>query len=266
MAQSSRSAARRRPSAAAPARPKLRAVTGLDTILSGKVAPRKRKKRRGAEKKPEALPPELGSYGDILAAGRKVQRETDFKLRFAEERIREYCLRRFCEKFAALGRRPDSISYAGPHSHFTFIQTQRIGITPEKVDALRSLGVPMDQYTELKGLRVNFEAIREHRLEEKLRDALSEMGLNNQVLDEVFEPQVALKENFFDSLDLIVSKTLARDEKLEDKLYEVTRILGPASQIRNAETPDLNSQEAFQLILKAEISPEEDDQEELDEL
>lgn len=245
-------------------RPGLRSVpggagarpAGVASLLSGKVGDRGKRPRRSRkpERRPEELPGEMRVFGDLLAAGKKVEREVDFKLRFAEQRIREFCLRRFCEKFALTGRRPDSISYVGPHSRFTYTQTRRIAMTPERADALRDMGFPIDEHTELRGLRINYEAIREHKLESRLKEALEGMGLDQEILDECFVPDVQVRDGFFESLPSIVSRT-AKDEDLGERLYEIARVLAPSGQIRNAETPDLDAEGAFKLIEQTQIAP-----------
>jgi hypothetical protein len=267
MANSSARKKKHPPDRAAPevsssgARPGLRAVPTpgkrereLDQLLSGTVAGRKKKKKgRRAEKPTEELPEELSAFGDILSAGRKIEREVDFKIRYAEQQVRQYCLQRFSERFAATGRRPESVTYVGPHSRFTYVQSQRITLTPEKAEALRSLGIPVDEYTELRGLKINYTAIREHKLEKKLRQALADLGLDRELLDEVFEPDVQLKPSFFDSMTTVLAHHLPRGEDLAQRVYEVNQILAPAGQIRNAETPDLDAGQAFKLIQETPI-------------
>jgi hypothetical protein len=207
-------------------------------------------------------PDDLADLGDVLVAGRKIEREIEFKVRFASNKVKDYCLRRFCERFAESGHRPESTTYASRNSVFTFIQTKRVTLTPEKVDALKMLKIPVDQFTELKGIRINFEAIRAHKLEQKLRDALAQMGVKKGVLQEVFHPDVQLKEGFFEHLSAVVSRTLKANEDLAEKLYEVIQVLDPAEQIRSADSPNLNPVQSFKLIHDTQIAVSED----LDEL
>jgi hypothetical protein len=245
--------------------PKSSDYSGVQSLLSGKLSKSRSKTLKGKKKKrklTEPLPEDLAELGDILVAGRKVEREVDFKLRFAEQKVKEYCLKRFCDRFADTGTRPSSIDYEGKHSHFTYIQTRRITLTPEKAETLRHWKIPIDDYTELQGVRINYRAIAEHKLESKLKEALANLGLSDELLEECFTPDVQLKEAFFEHLSAIVTSSLGERErgreKLANKIHDVVQILSPASQIRNAETPKLNASQCFDLIQKAEIyAPDE---------
>ncbi|MCM2277459.1 MAG: hypothetical protein NDJ89_05235 [Oligoflexia bacterium] len=246
----------------APTRPRLRAVEppkeakgGIDELLSGKVTARPKAARRGGRKRPvESIPPKLVALAEVFVAGRKIEREVEFKRRYAEQKVKEYCVRRYSEIYAATGERPPAIDYQGERAQFTFVQTRRINLNAEKVEALRSLGVAIDQYTELKGIRINYEAIRRHRLEKPLREALEKMGVSDEILQECFEPIIQPKDSFFGMLDNLVLKSLQKGEELPEKLQETLGILQPANQIRNADLPSLNANECFELIHSAEIS------------
>jgi hypothetical protein len=229
---------------------------GVSKLFSGKVTERASKPRKQPKKrKPvDSLPEDLKELGDVFAAGKKVYKELDFKVRHAEYQVKDYCVRRFCEIYLATGNRPPSIEYTGDKSHFTFIQTSRINLTHEKVEALRLMDVPIDDQTELKGIDINYRAIQEHGLEKKLRTALENMGVSEQVLEECFVPKVQLKDTFFDHLDDVVKDSLGKNEDPAEKLYEVVKILGPANQVKNPDMPDLTPAECFKLVEESEIS------------
>lgn len=239
------------------------AEPGVRGLLSGRVIRGKETGRPSRKKRKvtEPLPEDLRELGDVYVAGRKVQKELEFKTRFAEQRVKEYCMRRFAELYADSGKRPPSMDFQGAQSHFTFIQTSRINLTPDKAEALRSMDLPVDRHTELKGLRINYEAIRQHKLEEPLRKALEDMGVPNDVLEQVFVPEVQLKESFFEILDNFAASNLKPGENLSDRIYEIMQILQPANQVRNADLPGLNAKECFDLVDSAEIVLPESDEE-----
>lgn len=222
----------------------------VDQLLSGKTLRSGVRESRGRKpaKTVEKLPPEIAELADVLVAGRKIEREIRFKLEYAEKRVKDYCRQRFAEIYAATGNRMSSGSFAGDRSSFTFIQTRRISLTQEKVAALEALDVSVEGETELRGIRINYEAIRMHRLEKKLRDALEGMGVSREILAECFQPDVQFRESFFTRLSTIVEKSLAKGEELSSKLYQVVNILNPTEQIRNADLPDLNSLQSYKLI------------------
>lgn len=246
--------------ASLPARKADASDTAIDELLRGKVIARpKATKDKGKKKKTtEKLPEELQELADVLVAGRKIDREIQFKVNFAHQKIQEYCLRRFAERFMETGHRPESTTYATEKSVFSFIQTRRITLTTEKTDALKMLHVSLDGQTELKGLKVNFDAIREHKLEYKLRDALKSIGVSPAVLVECFQPDVQLKESFFEHLSSVIDRSLEKGENGADKMFEVLHVLNPASQIRNAEIPNLGPERSFKLIHDTDIAVTED--------
>lgn len=244
-------------------RPRLRVVPeqeGLTEILSGKVTRERPPKKKSRKRKTptEALPGAIAPLADLFVAGRKVEKELEFKIRFAEQKVRDFCVRRFAEIFRTSGTRPPSVDYTGIRSHFSFVQTSKINLTLDKADTLRSMNIPIDDFTELKGVEINYEAIRRLRLESKLapkiREALQNLGLSDAVLNEVLQPRVELRENFFNLLDRIVKESLGKGETHQDKLVDVLNVLAPASQIRNADLPSLDVGECFELIRKADIT------------
>ncbi|OFZ17948.1 MAG: hypothetical protein A2X94_08625 [Bdellovibrionales bacterium GWB1_55_8] len=240
-----------------------RGSSELAGLFSGKVTRAAPKSRQAKKKlKPtEELPGDLRFLSDVFAAGRAVQKELSFKVRYAEQRVKDYCLRRFSELFAASGTRPPSIEYTGEHSRFMFTQTERTTLTLDKVEELRDLGIPIDEYTELRGIRINYEAIRRHKLEEKLQKALSEMGLRSDILEECFVPNVELNESFYNVLAQIIRESLREGEELPEKLHEVLQILRPANQVRNLELPGYDARKSFDLVMKAEIAATEEEEE-----
>lgn len=234
---------------------------GLDRLLSGKVeTAKKRKKSRKKEAVVELLPEPLRRLSDVMTAGRKVEKELSFKIRYSEQKIKDHCIRRFCENYAAAGHRPASAEYAGNHSRFTFVQTRKLYLTSEKVEALKMMGVPIDDYTALTGLTINYDAIRQHHLEFKLRTALQRLEVPEEVLDEIFQPRVEVKEQFMEVFNTVVERSLGPKEELADKMYEVIRILQPVNQIKATDPPDLTPLECFKLVENAKIATADEDE------
>lgn len=233
--------------------------SSVEDLLSGKVPVDKKASRRKRKKaKPtENLTGDLSTMADLFAAGRRVYKEIEFKVRFAEQRVKDYCLKRFSDIFAQTGVRPPSIDYKGGQSHFTYIQTSRINLTRDKVDALKEMGIPVEKYTVLSGLDINYRAIRDYELEDDLRAALEGMGLDSEVLEEIFVPKVEMNENFFESLAMIVKDSLQKGEDLSEKIYETIKVLNAPAQVRNPDLPNLNAQQCFELVMDTEISAED---------
>jgi len=227
----------------------------LEDILSGKISEKTTRKKKGKtrQRAVELLPSQLRQIADVLAAGRVIKKEIDTKISLSEQRVREYCVRRFCERFAATGRRPSSTIYAGSKSRFTFIQTQKIHLTPEKADALRMMNIPIDDYTELTGVDIDYAVIKANNLEFKLKTALSQMDVPEKVLNEIFQPKVELKESFFNTLNTIIKETLQEGEDLIAKMYDAVSVLGPINQLKNPEVHGLSLKDSFKLVDESDI-------------
>jgi hypothetical protein len=227
----------------------------LSSLFSGKMTDRtgKRKKSKKRERAVELLPEDYRAVADVLAAGKAIEKEIKTKIGYSEQRIKEYCIKRFCEKFASTGHRPTSGRYAGNKSRFTFIQTKKIYLTPEKADALRSMNVPIDEFTELMGIDIDYSAIKANHLEFKLRAALEKMNVPQEVLDECFRPRVELKESFFETLNSVIEKSLQEGESIVDKLVDVVSVLGPVNQIKNPEIPGMSPEDGLKLVIETEI-------------
>jgi len=232
--------------------------SGVDDLFSEKVT-REKKTKRGRKKElpPTDLPKDLAKICDLFAAGKAVLKEIDYKIDFASQRLREYALRGFVRLFVSTKRKPPSMDYVGQHSRLKFVQTRRTTLTVEKADYLRSLGIPVDEYTELAGIEMNMAEISRHGLVEKVREGLANLGVAKAVLEECFETKHELTSAFYENLYSIVRDSLQKDEDLEEKMLDVMTTLNPAEQLRNVEIKDLDVRECFDLILKTEIEVDE---------
>lgn len=179
------------------------------------------------------------------------------KADYARQELERFCIGELAKLFAAVNRRPPSINYHARHSRFKFVLTERTTLTPEKLEALREMNIDLKEHTEIRGIHVNYDVIRENRLETKLRDALASIHVSEAILEQLFTPQIQLKASFFDILSEVVRHSLKSGEKIEDKIFRVLEILNPATQMRNVETLDLSAKQSFDLLNNAEIAAEE---------
>ena len=241
---------------------KLRAIHGgksteapaLEKLFSSNVGPATAKRRKGRKQEipPIDLPKELSKTIDLFAAGKNLLKEIEFKVKFAEQRLRAFCNTNYVQLFANLKRKPPSLDYRGEHSSLKFVQTHRTTLTHDKVEELRGLGVDIDEYTTLTGIDINMAAIRQHKLENKLQEGLQTLGVSPGIVEECFTPRHELNPVFYDNLFTIIQHSLKKSEKLEDKLAHIYKILDPSSQIRNVET-EIPQNKALDIVLKAEI-------------
>ena len=247
--------------------PKLRALPGgktpinppaLERLFSSSVGPAGAKKKHGRKQEipPIEFPKELTKYSDLFAAGKNLLREIEFKVKFAEQRLREFCGANYTKLFASLKRRPPSLDYRGENSSFKYVQTHRTTLTHEKVEALKESGIEVDDYTTLTGIDINMAAIRQHKLELKLQEGLASLGISPGIVEECFTPRHELNPVFYDNLYTIAQHSLKKGETIEEKLGRIFEILEPSSQIRNVETK-LPEHRALDFVLKAEIEVDE---------
>lgn len=232
----------------------------LEEILSGRVSKAGKASRRASKREapPQDLPRAIQPLANAFAAGRTIDKEMRFKLDYAKQKLNEYCVRDWVHRFAMTQRRPPSVDYKANHSKFKFVMTARTTLNQEKVEALREIGLPIDEHTVLRDLQINYDAIKQHGLEKSLKKALESMNLEKGVLEEVLVPKVELKDTFYDLLVEIVRQSLSQGEDLEEKILNVLEILDPAEQMRNVEAVDLSSKECFDLIEKTEIELDEE--------
>ena len=204
------------------------------------------------------MPKGIAPIANLFAAGRTIDKEMRFKLDYAKQKLEEFCLADWITKFVNTRRRPSSIDYSANHSRFKFVMTSRTTLTHDKVEELKSLGLPIDDYTVLRGLQINYDAIKQHGLEEKLREALGSLNVKKGVLEEIFTPRVELKETFYDLLAEVVRQSLKSGEDIEEKMRAVIEVLDPTNQMRNVEVLDLSVDDCFKLIEDTEIEPDEE--------
>jgi len=233
--------------------------SAVGELLSGRVskAPRTPRKKK-AEIPAQELPKEVAKLANLFAAARTIKKEIESKEQYARNRLDEFCLRDFARRAALSDRRPGSIDYSSDYAKFKFVLTSRTTLTPEKEEALTDLGLPLGEQTRLAGIEINYEAIRAHGLEEKLRQALESMDIDKSILDECFRPKVELKESFYDRLPELVGHIVERKDELEDKMHEVLRILQPTAQLRNVDVKGLTAKQCFDLVTQTEIEAEEE--------
>lgn len=246
---------------------RLKAITGgksaaspVRQLFTGKVRrgaePISRRRKREAP--PQELPKPVQNIANLFVAGRVVEKEVKFKADYAKQELDQYCLRDFVKRFIAGNRRPPSLEYQASHSRFKFVLTSRTTMTVEKVEALHDLDLPIEKHTEMRGMRIDSDAVRQHGLEEKLIQALENLHVSKAVLEECFIPQVELKPTFYDMLVEIVRNSLKRGEDLEDKMMLVLETLNPAEQIRNTEAIGMDAKECFDYVYRAKVEASED--------
>jgi hypothetical protein len=257
------------------AAPRLKSITGgkaaskkssaVEDLFSGRVTTRPKNSRIKEEAPPIELRKGLQKYADVFAAGRALEREIKMKADFARQQVEEFCLADIAKQYATINRRPSSRNFISKHSRFRFVFTERTTLTPEKSEELSDMNIPLEEHTEVRGVRINYDTIRQHKLEEKLRDALESLKVSKGVLDEIFTPEVHLKESFYNVLTEIVRNSLKEGEKLEDKILNVIQVLSPATQIRNVETIGLNPKQTFELVKNTQIEASQvyDDEDEV---
>ena len=226
----------------------------MDELFSSTInrAAAKKKGRSKKEIAPIELPRELAKYSDLFAAGKSVLKELEFKVKYADQRLREFCNENYIRLFAALKTKPPSLDYVSKNSSLKYVQTHRTSLTHEKIEQLRELDISVDEYTELVGIDINMAAIRQHKLEKKLQEGLASLGVSQGIIEECFMPKHELNEGFIDKLYTIVQGSLKNGEEVAEKMIEVFEILNPSSQIRNVETK-LTQKEAFDFTAKVRI-------------
>lgn len=210
---------------------------GVAGVFSSKVAAPTlgAKKAKGKSKPLSEIPAELVPHAEVMVAGKMVNKRIENKIKAATDAVKSWCLQKFAEVYAATGSRPATTTVIGGKAKFDFIQTKRIYLSPDRVQAVRDMGVDIDNWTDIKGVNINYEAIKRHGLESKLQEALGSMGISDAILGEILQPKHEVREGFFDSLFSVVQGSLKKGEDLSDKMFGVLLALQPVSQTKNPE-------------------------------
>ena len=247
---------------------------GISGLFSGKMAaPVKSEKKSKSKSKPiEELPEELHPQAEVFISGKLVMKAIEKKIEVSQSQVKNWCVKRFADVYAKTGTRPATSTVVGGSAQFDFIQTKRIYLNPDRVQAMRDLGVDIDSWTEIKGVNINYEAIKRHGLEQKLQTALSKMDVSEAILGEIFQPKFELKDGFFDALYASCEKSMKKGEELAQKMYLTMLALEPVNQTKNPEIVGLSGdtetkrlQSALKTIIETEIQSDESVEESDDE-
>jgi len=260
---------------AQPSAPKPNAVGGLFSTKVAEVFPTKKKASSGKAKPIEEIDEALIPEAMVFTSGKMILKLIAAKIEVSENKVKDWCLRKFAENYARTGVRPSTFEVIGGQAKFQFVPTSRIHLTPERVQALRLLNIDVDSWTTLEGITIDYDALQRHGLEAQLQKAIEGMNLSEAILGDVLKPKHVLKKGFFDAIYSICENSLQKGEDLATKIHlalSKASGVGSVNQTKKPEIMELSGdtetkkmQNVLKIILETEIVTENAGVEEADD-
>jgi len=223
-------------------------------LFGGKAAPKKKTATSsGKDRETVSLPPNLVEATEVAAAYRQIKADLEKKGKLADKQAQEFCLRWWCERFAATGKRPDMTHFVGGDGSFDFVLTRKITITAEKQEALDMIGADISEQVETSGLSIDMDAVVRLGYMEKLQAAIAEMVDDDEHIAEIFTPKVTVKEGILEALPGIAQECEA-DGGLADKIQAIVDILKPVPQVKKAELAGADAAGCFTRVVESSLA------------
>lgn len=220
-------------------------AAAASALFGGKAAAPKRKASGStAQRETVSLPPELVEDVEVAAAFRQIKSDLEKKGKMADKKAQAFCLRWWCERFAATGKRPEMTHFVGGDGSFDFVLTRKITVTAEKQEALEMIGADISEQVETSGLTIDMDAVVRLGYMDKLQAAIGAMVDDPEHVAEIFTPKVTVKETIMEALPGIAEECEA-DGGLADKIQAIVEILKPVPQVKKAELAGADAAACF---------------------
>lgn len=223
-------------------------AAAASALFGGKAAPKpKAASSSGKDRETVSLPPELDDSMEVAAAWRVIKSDMEKKGKLADKLVQNYCLRWWCERFAATNKRPEMTHFVGGDGAFDFVLTRKITITAEKQEALDMIGADISDQVETSGISIDMDAVVQFGYMDKLQAAIGEMVDDPEHIAKIFTPKVTVKEGIMEALPGIAAESDA-DGGLADKIQAVIDILKPVPQVKVASLAGSDAAACFKRV------------------
>lgn len=167
---------------------------------------------------------DMRKAADAIIAGRQKIKDITEELKRAEEIFKDFGRSEFVKGFAATGAPPASVTYESDGGTLCYIQTSRINMTPEKRQAMRDVGFPIDAHVTVGEVKIDFPKVVELGLEKKLMAALKGLASADE-LAMILTTPVAAKDSLYAAVGPWASGK-------PEKVSEALDILEPVVQLK----------------------------------
>ena len=194
---------------------------------------------------------DIAAHADALAGAKVALRAIEGTIKEAETMLKAAMLRQYCEHYATTGRAPDLRRGIGKMGSFQVIQQQTAKVTTDKAEELAAQGVDLEAHKEKNSYTIRMGKASKEATK-KIVSALQEiLGAD---FDDVVSEYVHVGENFFKGFDDIVKQALGPDERLDEKMLSVIRVLNPTIQFTKFDS-DMSELQGYDLAFEfAQIS------------
>jgi len=186
---------------------------------------------------------DLSAYADALAGGMKAVKAIEDTIEEAKGILKAAMLRQYCDHYTTSGRAPDLRSPVASMSRLKCTQQNTAKVTTDKAGELKKQGIDLDEYKDKTSYTIrmgNASAEESKKIVAAMKEILGEG------FEDVVSEYVHVGGKFFGSFDDIVKGALGPDEKLNEKMLQVLRVLSPTVSFSLQET-DLDESSGFDL-------------------
>ena len=194
---------------------------------------------------------DIAAHADALAGAKVALKAIKATIDEAEMILRAVMLRQYCEYFAQSGRPPDLRRSIGKMGSCQVIQQQTAKVTTEKAEELATQGIDLEPHKEKNSYTIRMGAASREATKEIVASLKSILGDD---YEEVVSEYLHVGPKFFKEFDDIVKQTLGPDERLDEKMLGVLRVLNPTIQLTKFDS-DMTEMQGYDLAYEfAQIS------------
>lgn len=188
---------------------------------------------------------DLAAYADALAGAKIAMDAIKKTIEDAESILKAAVLRHYCDHYAKTGRPPDIRRLESNLGSFQAVQQRVAKVTVDKAEELKKQGIDLSEYNEKTSYTIRMSSASKEATKKIVEDMRKTLGDD---YDNVVSEYVSVGEKFFDEFDKIVRNSLGPDQKLDEKMLSVLRILNPTISFRGFST-DLRETSGYDLAL-----------------
>lgn len=194
---------------------------------------------------------DIAAHADALAGAKVALKAIEGTIKEAETFLKSAMLRQYCDHCAATGRPPDLRRGIGKMGSFQVIQQQNAKVTSAKASELAAQGVDLEDHKERTSYTIRMGAASKEATKSIIAALREILGDD---YDDVVSEYVHVGENFFKDFAGVVRQALGPNERLDEKMLSVLRVLNPTIQFTKFDT-DMSELQGYDLAFEfAQVS------------
>lgn len=194
---------------------------------------------------------DIAAHVDALAGAKVALKAIKSTIDEAETILKAAMLRQYCEHYSSTGRPPDLRRTVGKMGSCKVVQQKTAKVTVEQAMELKKQGVDIEPHKKKNSYTIRLGAASGEATKDIIGSLQSILGGD---FDSVVSTYVHVGSDFFQKFDSIVKETLGPDERLDEKMLSVLRVLKPTIQLSDFDS-DMTEQQGYDLAYEfAQIS------------